>query len=147
MPEPTAPDPNNNRSDEQPSGDITDSPYTRDRSARDEEVGRTPTPQEIAEIRRRTRGVRPQAPPLQPAAPTEPEQDEEPYVPLTSEQEEDLKKRLKLNRAKLKLPSKSDRTSRRTTKDDMVEDAIDSYLDDKELTEDQQAIIDRLLSE
>lgn len=57
MPEPTAPDPDNNRGDELPSSDIAHSPYTRrDRSARDEEVGRTPTPQELVDIRRRTQG-------------------------------------------------------------------------------------------
>lgn len=52
MPEPTSPIPEDNNNDDQPTGDITESPYTRDRSARDEEVGRTPTPQELEEIRR-----------------------------------------------------------------------------------------------
>mgnify|MGYP000217409858 CR=1 FL=1 len=145
MPEPTAPDPDDNRSDEHSSGDITESPYTRDRSARDEEVGRTPTPQELAEIRRRTQEARPQAPPVQPTAPAEP--DEEPYVPLSPEQDEEVKKRIKLNKIKLNLPSKFDKTSRRTVEHDSIADAIDSYMDDKELTEDQQAIIDKLLSE
>lgn len=146
MPEPTAPDPNDDRSDEQPSSDITDSPYTRDRSARDEEVGRTPTPQELAEIRRRTQATSPPTPPMETTAPTEPEQ-EEPYEPPTPEEEDEIKKRLKLNRIRLKLPSRMDPSSGRTAIDDQVESAIDAYINDENLTEEQQAIIDRLLSE
>lgn len=147
MPEPTAPDPDDNRSDEHSSGDITESPYTRDRSARDEEVGRTPTPQELEEIRRRTQGANPQSPPTQPTTPTELVQDEEPYTPLSPEQDDEIKKRIKLSRIKLNLPSKFDKTNRRTAEQDAIADAIDFYMNDEELTEDQQAIIDRLLSE
>lgn len=145
MPEPTAPDPNDDRSDEQPSSDITNSPYTRDRSARDEEVGRTPTPQELDENRRRTRAANSQ--PLTEPTATIPEQEEEPYVPPTPEQEEELRRRIKLNRIRLRLPSRNDPGSGRTPTDDQVESAIDAYINDEDLTEEQQSIIDRLLSE
>lgn len=146
MPDPIAPIPDDNNNDDQPTGDITESPYTRDRSARDEEVGRTPTPQELAEIRRRTQATSPPTPPMETTAPAEPEQ-EEPYEPPTPEEEVEIKKRLKLNRIRLKLPSRMDPSSGRTAIDDQVEAAIDAYINDLELTDEQQAIIDRLLSE
>ena len=145
MPEPTGPTPDDNSNDQPSSGDIADSTYTRDRSARDEEVGRTPTPQELAELRDRMQGASGQSAP-QPSR-SESTGEEDPYVPPTSKEDTEIKKRNKLTRIRLSLPSKLDRNSGRTPEHDKIEDAIDAYINEEELSEEQQKIIDDLLSE